>query len=206
MRSRSVCLLALFLFLASAASASEIWYLVGVDTSSIFGDPGSIEFQFNPGAASQAAFLDISNFVFDGSPSGSPDVHGDVTGTLPPDLTFVNDNAWNDYFQTVSTFGYTISFLLHLYGPALVAPDHTSTSGSTFAFSVLDTLGEFPLLPASGDGYNFTVDVDLAGNTTVTNYSTETTDISRWTPEPASFLLVGAPLLVFAARRLRRRA
>ena len=204
MRSRSVYLLALFLFLASAASANEITYYAKIDTSLIANSPGYIEFQFDQGnASSQPATASVYSFAFDGSYSASPQITNDVTGTLPADLTFDNGTTYDDYFQGI-TFGDSIFFTLHLYGPALESPNGTASAGSTFAFSMWDSSGTTSVLSDSGDGSNFTVAVNLDGTTTLdTSHSEGTADIQ--TPEPVSLLLAGAPLLVFALRRRRRR-
>ena len=86
-------------------------------------------------------------------------------------LTFDNGTGFNDYFEGF-TFGSTLSFQVSLYGPAFSSPDGTSTSGSTFAFSMFsDPAGTMPALTTdTTDGFAFTVDVNLDGTTTVTNF------------------------------------
>jgi len=75
--------------------ASPITYAVLVDTSSIAGVSGNVDFQFNPGALiTDPAFVTISMFVSDGTLAGVPVRLGDVTGTLP-DVTIRNTTAFN---------------------------------------------------------------------------------------------------------------
>jgi hypothetical protein len=135
------------LFAASLAWADPITYDVSVNTSTISGTSGSLDFQFNPGSlVSQAASLQILNFASDGTLAGTPTLTGDVSGTLPGTLTFDNGSFFNDYFDGF-TFGTTITFEVSLSGPALSSPDGTSTSGSSFAFSMFsDPAGSIPAL------------------------------------------------------------
>jgi PEP-CTERM motif len=162
---------------SSLASAGVVTYDVTVDTSSINGTMGSLDFNFNPGPlVSQLAQLQILNFTSDGMLAGAcPCGMGDVTGQLPSTLTFDNGTGFNDYFEDF-TYGSGISFAVSLYGPALSSPDGVSTSGSTFAFSMFsDAAGTIPVLTSDTvDGFAFTVDVNLDGSTTVTNYSAQT--------------------------------
>lgn len=196
-------------FCALVAMAGPITYDVAVNTSSITGTAGSLDFNFNPGSlATQAASLQILDFSSDGTLAGcATNVQGfcptgDVSGTLPGTLTFVNDTAFNDYFDDF-TFGTTISFEVSLYGPALSSPDGVSTSGSTFAFSMFsDLAGTVPALTTdTTDGFAFTIDVNLDGTTTVTNYSSQTgvepaSPPVSGVPEPSSFALMGTALSV----------
>ncbi len=156
---------------ASVAAAAPITYDVTVDSSSISGTAGSVDFNFNPGPlVTQAASLQILDFTSDGALVGSPTLTGDVAGALPATLTFDNGTGFYDYFEGF-TFGSTLSFQVSLYGPALSSPDGVSTSGSTFAFSMFsDAAGTIPALTAdTTDGFAFTVDVNLDGTTNVTN-------------------------------------
>ena len=165
-----------FVLCSISALADPITYAVTVDTSSISGTAGSLDFNFNPGPfTTQAASLQILNFSSDGSLAGNcPCGIGDVAGQLPATITFDNGTAFNDYFDQF-TYGSTLSFDVSLYGPALSSPDGVSTSGSTFAFSMFsDTDGTAPALTTNTtDGYAVTIDVNLNGTTTVTNFSTQ---------------------------------
>ena len=194
---------------SSAVSAAPITYDVTVNTSSITGTAGSLDFNFNPGPlVTQAASVQILNFMSNGSlVNCAANIQtfcntGDVSGMLPATLTFNNDTAFNDYFDDF-TFGTTISFDVSLYGPALSAPNGTATSGSTFAFSMFsDADGTIPTLTTDTvDGFALTVGVNPDGSTTVTSYSPET---SVSTPEPSTFVLLGTAVAWVGVLRLRR--
>ena len=161
MRSHFLLFGTLLLCFAGLASADAITYEVTVNTSSISGTAGSLDFNFNPGPlVTQAAFLQILNFTSDGTLAGAcPCVTGDVSGQLPATLTFDNGTGFNDYFDDFM-FGSTLSFQVSLYGPALSSPDGVSTSGSTFAFSMFsDAAGTIPALTSdTADGFAFTVE------------------------------------------------
>src|ERR1035441_2524168 len=134
---RPVLIGALLACLAGVVSADTITYGVTVNTSSISGTAGSLDFQFNPGPlVTQAASLQILSFASNGSLAGSPSLTGDVTGgPMPATLAFDNGTGFNDYFEGL-TFGSILSFNVSLFGPALSAPDGASTSGSVFAFGM----------------------------------------------------------------------
>src|ERR1019366_4129237 len=119
---------AMLLLLPTSVCYADIMYQVTVDTSSISGTAGSLDFNFNPGPlVTQAASLQILNFVSDGSLANcAANVQGfcptgDVSGTLPATLTFDNGTGFNDYFDGF-TFGTTISFQLDFGGPAINSP------------------------------------------------------------------------------------
>src|ERR1700733_7997829 len=105
MRKHSLLFVVCFLFDGSLASADPITYDVTVNTSSISGTTGSLDFNFNPGPlVTQPASLQILNFMSDGTLADcAANVQGfcptgDVSGRVPATLTFNNDTAFNDYF------------------------------------------------------------------------------------------------------------
>ena len=200
--------MALFLSFCRPARADAL-VSIGVDTSSISGTIGSLDFNFNPGPLiSQLAMADILNFSSDGVLAGSPILTGDVSGTLPSTVTFDNGGALNDYFDGF-TFGSTLTFVVRLYGPAVNSPDGISTSGSSFAFSMFsDAAGTTPALTSDAiDGFAVTLDLNLDGSITPTNFSAQTALAEETVPEPGSGLLVIGGLLLLSLTfrtRLRR--
>jgi hypothetical protein len=205
--------LTLFLCVAPLGMA-DVVYDVTVDTHSISGTPGSLDFNFNPGPlVTQAADLQILNFTGGSLEACAANVQGfcstgDVTGTLPGILTLDNGTALNDYFDGF-TYGNSLSFDVRLYGPAINSPDGTSTSGSTFAFSMFsDSAGTMPTLTSDlTNGFASTIDVNLDGTTTVSNFSSVTTiSAPNAVPEPATFAVTGIFLgLIGAHKQFRRK-
>jgi len=194
--------LAMGLMLAAPAAA-DVTYSFSVDTSSISGTAGSLDFNFNPGPfTSQLALADIQNFSTDGTLVGSPVVTGDVSGTLPSTVTLDNGSALNDYFQAF-TFGSSLNFDVRLYGPAVNSPDGVSTSGSAFAFSMFsDAAGTQPALTSdTTDGFAATLQVNLNGSTTPANFSSQTSLALSQTavPEPGGLAVLAFVLAAFAA-------
>lgn len=208
------CLLSIGLLLCLAAAApADVTYEVTVDTTSLIGSTGFLDFQFNPGPlGSQAATGEIQNFILiPGSLAGAPDPMGDVMGALPGTVSIGNSTGFNDYFQQVM-FGPQIMFDLFLTGPALSAPDGVSASGSSFGFSMFANDGVTPLLTTNPDGFALIVDVNLTG---ITHQFTFPSDLNGGppavsatiVPEPraAILLLSVAAILGFRLRLASRR-
>jgi len=199
---RSLVFVASFLCVASFASADSITYDVTVNTSSLSGTAGSLDFNFNPGPlVTQAAFLQILGFSSDGLLTGGPTLTGDISGALPSTVMFDNGTGFNDYFEGF-TYGSTLLFDVSLFGPALTSPNGTSTSGSTLAFSMFsDPAGTIPTLTSdTTDGFAFIANVNLDGTTTVTNFSPETSvSTASAVPEPSSVVLLGIALALIGA-------
>jgi PEP-CTERM motif len=204
MRCRTLVLVALSLLAGSPAWAGPITYHVSVDTSSIAGTAGSLDFNFNPGPLnSQAASLQILSFASDGTVAASGrQTFGDVTGgPLPATLTFDNGGVFNDDFEGF-TFGSTLSFDVSLFGSALTSPNGTSTSGSSFGFSMFsDAGGTIPALTNDPTGLAVRIDVLLNGTSAVASFS----PVAAVTvPEPGTLLLLATGLIGCFGRRRER--
>jgi hypothetical protein len=178
---------------------------VTINTSSVTGTSGSLDFQFNPGPlTSQFASLQIENFTTDGILNGAPQLTGDASGgPLSSTVLLDNGTVYNDYFQAF-TYGTQLSFDLLFSGPAVNSPNGTSTSGSTFAFSMFsDPLGITPVLTSdTADGWAFTTSVNLDGSATPTSDSSQTA-LGSVTPVPEPspiLLLIPAMMLLFGLR------
>jgi hypothetical protein len=81
--SRVCAIAALVLLSACSAAAGPITYLVTVDTSSVNGNSGFLDFQFNSDPTSQAASAAISSFNAVGGTLGAGPLPGPLTFTIP---------------------------------------------------------------------------------------------------------------------------
>jgi hypothetical protein len=151
--------------------SSDILYQVTVDTSTVSGLSGYVDFQFNPGdVTTQPAFVQISNFTPGSSLSGAPRTTGSVAGALPGLVQIDNTSAFNDYFQAFA-FGNALSFFLDFGGPAVNTPNGTSTSGSSFGLTLCNDANCLsPLQTTDLNGFVATVNINLDGTTIPTTF------------------------------------
>jgi hypothetical protein len=194
------------LLLGGIAAADALTFHVTVNTGSINGQSGYLDFSLLPSAFdSQLATAQVLNFGTDGTVSANaPVLTGDASGMLPGTLTLDNATSYNDYFQDF-TFGNSLSFDLLLDGPALESPDGTSTGGSTFTFGMYAGDQVTPLLSTSPNGEALDVNVNLDGTASYITYPAAAGQPSavQVVPEPASLTLLvsGAfGLLMFRKR------
>jgi hypothetical protein len=205
-----MCGAALIMLSAPKSASASIIYSVIVDTSSVSGTAGFLDFQFNPGnVTTQAGTAQILNFTSVGGTLvfnvNSPQIAGNVSGTLPGGVTIQDSSAFDDYFQQF-TYGASFSFLLMLSGPELDSPNGTSTAGSLFGISLFDG-SQNVILTNQGSGLAGSVDVNLDGSTTTHAFPTASSGPSvvsfqvQTIPEPASLLLLGAGIVGLALSR-----
>lgn len=140
---------ALLLCLLCIPAVHAATYQVTVDTSSLEGTNGYVDFQLNPADISApGAIAEVSNLQGSMVLFSNPDIFGDISGALPGTLTLSNGTAFNDYFQAVQ-FGHSFSFTLDIGGEFLTQP---SLLGSSFALSLYAVDGVNPLLSSDVSG------------------------------------------------------
>jgi hypothetical protein len=183
------------LLLAPTAKADS--FVITVNTSSLQGTSGYMDFQFNPGNTPfDAASATITNFTTDGTLGAALPNIGDVSGALPGQVVINNTDALNEYTQGL-IYGSFFDLTVNLTTPTVSG---TATGGSSFTLDAQDSnfnslLGGFPAVE---------IDLDATtGQPSVTNNSGGAATVVA-TPEPDSLWLMGlgfAGLLV-ARRRL----
>lgn len=182
---------------ASVASAQS--YLVTVDTSSLAGTDGYVNFQFNPAdLTAPAAEASILQWVGSTTLLDAPLVEGNVTGALPSTVTMNNGTAFNDYFQSAQ-FGDALSFIVQFSGN--VSP---STLGTSFALALYAADGVTPLLTDDISGSLVRFELSATGIDYLANSSA-----AQVTPVPlpaAAWLLLSGIVTLTGATRSRRRA
>ena len=194
----------LLLSVAGVVQADAL-YQVSVNTASLAGTTGSIDFQFNFGnGEKQAASVAITGLT--GGTNGTATSTGQASGAFPGTVTIANGyptSGYNDFFETY-TYGSTLKFALDFSGPAVTAPNGTSTGNSEFYFSLIsDVNGITPAPGTNSNGVAGTVAINPNGSATATAVSSNLS----FAPEPSSlWLTLGAGLTLAGAAFLRRRS
>jgi len=184
---------AVMVFAATSAFA-DYSYTFDANTSSVVGQTGYIELQYNPGISSTgASSAVVSNFTSDATLVGSAALTGDASGQLPSTVTIKNTTQLNDYFQQL-TFGSNLQFSLNLSG----------ASGNSFGLSFWGSDGATPLL-TTDTANGFATIIDFNANGAVVNNNSNQVSIIP-TPIPAAALLFGSGLLGLAGIRKRMNA
>ncbi len=205
MTKKTFFLIPLLLAAVGGAQAGEV-FLFTLNTSSISGDAGSLDFSLSPGAGSdQSLTATVFDFTSNGAYAGGQATDGVVSGGPvtqgKPVVIGPVPNAFglNDDFEDF-TYGNTLSFLVDVDGPALTAPDGKATSGYEFDLETFsDQGGLVPSLTLDPNGISGKIDISPEGVLTYSDVSSRLT-ITAATPEPASVWLfagaVGAALLI----------
>jgi hypothetical protein len=208
MRKSHILIISFALLFATTTWAGSLDYLITMNTSSIDGTNGSLDFALYPGAGTDLTLTaTVSNFITDtGAYGGTQTLTGNAAGgpvTSGGTLTLF-DNAVsqdNDDLETF-TYGNTLSFLVVLSGNAVDAPDGLGTSPNEFDFyTYSDAAGTVPVLTSDATGISGTIDVSpegVAGTTAVSGDLTISPE-----PEPI-WLFAGALGFAGAGLVLRR--
>jgi hypothetical protein len=198
-------LLTLFFAIAGGVHAGAI-EIVTLNTSSIDGATGSIDFQFNPGPGAQAATVNIIGFTgatYDAAVDAQQDFGAVTGGPVPNTLVISNTDADNEDFEGV-TFGNSITFSVQFSGPAITTP--SGSGESTFFFSTFEPDGVTPVLTSNPNGIDAEITVTPEGN--LSNDAVSSNALIQSAPEPAAFGLIGCGLAALAlfGRESRRRS
>jgi hypothetical protein len=192
--NRCFAALSLCVALLLAQRAQADTFSITVNTSSLLGTSGYLDFQFNPGnPPSDAASATITGFTTDGTLTAALPSIGDVSGALPGQVVINNTQVLNDYTQGL-TYGSFFDVSVNLTIPTVSG---TATGGSSFTLDAEDTnfnslLGSFPA-----------VEIDLnptTGQPSITNNSGGAASVLA-VPEPGSLWLVGLGVAGLVARR-----
>jgi len=207
MRKSHILIISFALLFAATTWAGSLDYLVTMNTSSIDGTNGSIDFALFPGAGTDLTLTaTVSNFITDtGVYGGTQTLTGNASGgpvTSGGTLTLFDDTVSQDNDDLESfTYGNTLSFLVVLRGDAVDAPDGLGTSPNEFDFYTYSDTAGTPVLTSDPNGISGTIDVSPEGIAGTTAVSADLT-IS---PEPESiWLFAGALGFAGAALVLRR--
>lgn len=177
------------------ASASAESYHVSIDTSTLAGREGYLDFLFLGLANAGPVQAKLSNFAGDYTSSGF--AQGQVSGSLASQLTIGNGDAWNEFAQW-TRLGGTLSFDVSFSQPA---GSSSSVAGATLSVALLDARLNY--LGASGDIATFAL-LPAAVTTVSTDAAYATVSNISPVPEPATYVMLAAGLLLITGLIARR--
>jgi hypothetical protein len=201
-------IVALALAFGSSAALADTTLAVNIDTS-LFGDSGWLDFQYNPGnpGISPATTVTLSGFQgFDAA--AQVETTSQVSGSLATGYVIGNGDIVNSLFHAVA-YGKVLSFNVTFGG------DNVDLSGGAFGsiFSVLAyDAAVTTVLGGSSAGMGQLLDITwapatVAGGTGVlssVSYSNAATIAA--VPEPSSWLMLGIGAMLVAGAVRRRQA
>lgn len=186
-------LLALAIACGAGPALAGTSYHVSIDTSTLSGQSGYLDFLFLGLADATPAAVQLSNFS--GNVASSSFTLGEASGSAAAGVSIANGSAWNEFGQWASfggLFEFDVSFTV---GAELAA-------GTTLSLALLDD--QFNYLGTAGDILTFALQPGLPDALTV-NSQFATVSASP-VPEPSSLMLMaaGTLLLTGVARRRAR--
>jgi hypothetical protein len=197
----SACLLFALMLVAGVvpASASAESYHVSIDTSTLAGREGYLDFLFLGLANAGPVQAKLSNFA--GDFTSSSFAQGQVSGSLASQLTIGNGDAWNEFAQW-TRLGGTLSFDVSFSQPAgSNNSSSNSVAGATLSVALLDAGLNY--LGASGDIATFAL-LPAAVTTVSTDSAYATVSNISPVPEPATYVMLAAGLLLITGLIARR--
>ncbi len=201
-RTRTLVLVALFAS-TPAWPASVITFTVETNTSSLAGESGYIDLQFNGLSGAQSASVAITNFTTTGTlEPGTIAYVGDASGTLAGTVTIANgasnNSGYNDYNEAL-TFGSQTEFAITLSGPAISAPN--ASPSSTFALSFYASDDATPLLSSDPSGASANITINPNGSDTIATFNNTQVLSSVPEPSPHLILLISSILVIGGSHR-----
>ena len=184
--------LPLFL-LASLAPAATLSYNVSVNTSGLTG--GQVIVDLLCTGVCRSVEANILNFTPTATLGATGSLFGAPVGDLGTGLLESNNAGGDDFFQAY-TFGGTFSFKLILSGAGL-DPGPNTFDATTFILSLYNSAGDTALVEPA-------LQIDIAGDGSISNTTTDRRVSASLIPEPQSLLLLASGLALLAARRFRK--
>lgn len=195
---RTLAFLSLCLTNASVFASS---YTVNVDTSALFGTPGTLAFDLIDGG-SPANSVTISSFATDGT-LGSSNILGGASGSLASSVSLTDTDPLLNEHATAITLGNYLNFVIEATNNAPDAPD---SSPDGFSFYILDGAGQPITTTPDPTGTNALLALDIEGlNTQPSPYSGSSPSVPvsvTAVPIPSAAVLFFSGLLV-VLRRLK---
>lgn len=203
------------LIVASTLAPTIAWpgtltYFIDTNTSTLSGDQGYIDLQFNALSGAQNATAAIQNFSTNGLLNPATIVYaGDASGSLAGTVSIANGalhaSGYNDYNEALK-FGSLTQFEITLSGPALNSPN--GSPASTFALSFYAADDSTPLLSDDPSGASATITINPNGSDTIESFPDPNggldTRIIASAPEPLSLLLLSLGLLTLGIWHLAK--
>jgi len=191
-------LAAMALSIACSAQAAPQTYHVDIDTTTLAGQDGYLDFLFLGLANAAPVQAQLSKFT--GDFTAQSFAQGEVSGSIGSLLTIGNGAAWNEFGQWTHLGG-KLSFNLS-FDLAGIDVGGGAGAGATLSIALLDA--DLNYLGASGDVASFSL---LPDSAPVINTDGAFATVSA-VPEPAAYLMLaaGMALLLSLGRSARSRS